>query len=145
MLPECYQSVTKMLPKCYQSVTKMLPKCYQSVTKMLPKCYQSGTKMLPKCYQTLQHIRVHRFIVHVAIKKGRLLQTTESHAKHSWYTLSIPEALSFRSSLPEGFLLLGYDFLSLGNRIPTFRSNLLTSLSRAEMFVLGQRCSFTHA
>jgi hypothetical protein len=92
--------------------------------------------MLPKCYQTIQRNSVHSFMVFVAKMKLRL-QKAESHAKHGWNTRSIPATSSFRSSSAVGFLLLGYDFVSFGYRIPTFRGNVVTSSSRAEMFVLG--------
>jgi len=94
--------------------------------------------MVPKCYQTIQHSSVHRFTVFFFFSKMKLrLQRAESHAQHSWYTRSIPATSNFRSSSAVGFLLLGYDFVSLDYRIPTFRSNVVTSFSRADMFVLG--------
>ena len=38
----------------------------------------------------------------------------------------------FRSCAGEGFIIVGYDAVAIGNRNPTFQGNAMTAYSKAE-------------
>jgi hypothetical protein len=101
-----------------------------SVTKVLPKWYQSHTKPFNVVVQS-----VSWFLLQKCSYDYRGQKVTLNTVGTPLRFLRLQVFVAVR--LLVSFFFWDAFFVSHGYRIPTFRSNVVTSPSRAEMFVLG--------